>query len=63
MEQDSEGTCVASVPALRGSYAQGRSLDEIMESIREAIAPCLEEQGADREGLDFVEIQKVVVRS
>ncbi|MCX6095355.1 MAG: type II toxin-antitoxin system HicB family antitoxin [Candidatus Bipolaricaulota bacterium] len=63
IEQDSEGTYVASVPALRGCHTQGKSLDEVMERIREAIALCLEEKGSDGEALDFVGIQKVVVRS
>jgi len=63
IEQDSEGTYVASVPALRGCHTQGKSLDEVMERIREAITLCLEEEGSDGEALDFVGIQKVVVRS
>jgi len=45
IEQDSEGTYVASVPALPGCHTQGRSLDEAMERIGEAIALCLEEEG------------------
>jgi predicted RNase H-like HicB family nuclease len=45
IEQDSEGTYVASVPALRGCHTQGNSLDQVMDRIREAIALCIEEQG------------------
>ena len=63
IEQDSEGTYVASVPALRGCHTQGNSLDQVMERIREAIALCIEEQGANVETLDFVGIQKVSVNS
>ncbi len=63
IEQDSEGTYVASVPSLRGCYTQGKSLDEVIERIREAIELCIEEQGADAESLDFVGIQKITVRS
>jgi predicted RNase H-like HicB family nuclease len=62
IEQDSEGVYVASVAALRGCHTQGKSLDEVMERIREAIALCLEEEGSGSESLDFVGIQKVVVR-
>ena len=47
IEQDSEGTYVASVPALRGCHTQGKSLDEVMERIREAIALCLDEDTAE----------------
>jgi predicted RNase H-like HicB family nuclease len=63
IEQDSEGTYVASVPSLRGCHTQGKSLDEVIERIREAIELCIEEQGADVEPLDFVGVQKIAVRS
>jgi predicted RNase H-like HicB family nuclease len=63
IEQDSEGTYVASVPSLRGCHTQGKSLDEVIERIREAIELCIEEQGADVEPLDFVGVQKITVRS
>ncbi|NUM74132.1 type II toxin-antitoxin system HicB family antitoxin [candidate division KSB1 bacterium] len=42
IERDSEGFYVASVPALRGCHTQARSLDELMERIREAIELCLD---------------------
>jgi predicted RNase H-like HicB family nuclease len=61
IEQDSEGTYVASVPALRGCHTQGNSLDQVMERIREAIALCIEVQGENVETLDFVGIQKISV--
>ncbi len=63
IEQDSEGNYVASVPALRGCHTQGKSLDEVVERIREAVELCLETQGGDVETLDFVGIQKITVRS
>ena len=58
IEQDSDGTYVASVPVLRGCHTQGSSLDQVMERIREAIALCIEEQSGDIEALDFVGIQE-----
>ncbi len=42
IERDEDGYYVASVPALPGCHTQARSLDELMERIREAIALCLE---------------------
>ena len=36
VERDSEGTFVASVPALAGCHTQARSLDDLMERIKEA---------------------------
>ena len=46
IERDAEGYYVASVPALRGCHTQARSLDELMERIREAIELCLEVEGS-----------------
>ena len=62
IEQDSDGTYVASVPALRGCHTQGISLDQVMERIREALALCIEEQSGDIEALDFGGIQKISMR-
>ncbi len=60
IERDSEGFYVASVPELKGCHTQARSLDELMERIREAILLCLEAQG-EVEPLEFVGVQKVRV--
>ena len=61
VEKDSEGFFVASVPALAGCHTQARSLDELMERIKEAIALCLEVQEGEPEELDFVGVQRVTV--
>ncbi len=61
IEQDSEGYYIASVPALYGCHTQARSLDELMERIREAIELWLEVQGEDIEKLDFIGVQKVIL--
>jgi predicted RNase H-like HicB family nuclease len=61
IEQDSEGYFVATVPALRGCHTQARSLDELMERIKEAIALCLEVEGQPAERLDFIGVQRVRV--
>lgn len=63
IEQDSEGYYVASVPALRGCHTQAKSLDVVMDRIREAIELCLEVQGEDTEALNFIGIQKVILAS
>ena len=44
VEKDSAGYFVASVPALPGCHTQAKSLDDLMERIREAIELCLEVQ-------------------
>lgn len=61
VEQDTEGYYVASVPTLPGCHTQARSLDELTERIREAIALCLEAQGEAVEPLEFIGVQRVRV--
>ena len=63
VEKDSDGYFVASVPALPGCHTQAKSLDELMERIREAIALCLEAEGAPSDDLDFVGLQRVTVNA
>jgi predicted RNase H-like HicB family nuclease len=63
IERDSEGYYVASVPNLRGCHTQAKSLDELMDRIREAIELCLEVEDEDTESLDFVGVQRVTVAS
>lgn len=61
IERDHEGYYVASVPALRGCHTQARSLDVLMERIREAIELCLEVEAEGTEPLEFVGVQRVSV--
>lgn len=61
IERDEEGFYVGSVPQLPGCHSQGRSLDELMERIREAIELCLEVEGVPEHSLEFVGIQRVTV--
>jgi len=61
VEKDSEGYFVASVPALAGCHTQAKSLDELMERIREAIELCLEVRGDVPESLEFVGVQRISV--
>ena len=42
IERDSDGYFVASVPNLKGCHTQAKSVDELMERIKEAIELCLE---------------------
>jgi predicted RNase H-like HicB family nuclease len=61
VERDADGCYVASVPSLPGCHTQARSLDDLMERIRAAIALCLEVQGEPTESLDFIGVQRVRV--
>lgn len=61
IERDAEGYYVASVPQIPGCHTQARSLDEVTERVREAIALCLEVQGEPDQELEFVGIQRVTI--
>jgi predicted RNase H-like HicB family nuclease len=61
IEQDSDGYFVASVPQLPGCHTQAKSLDVLMERIREVIELCLEVQGTSPEPLKFIGVQRVTV--
>ncbi len=45
VERDEEGYLVASVPSLAGCHTQARSMDDLMERVKEAIQLCLEVVG------------------
>ena len=60
IEKDEDGYYVASVPSLPGCHTQARSLDELMERVREAIAAYLD-AGEDVEELEFVGVRQVSV--
>lgn len=62
IEQDADGYFVASVPSLKGCHTQAKSLDELIERIKEAIALCLEFEENLDDSLDFVGVQKVTVK-
>ena len=60
LDQDEDGMWVAECPSIPGCVSQGRSRDEAVTNIREAIAACLEVR-AER-GLPLtVETQQVEV--
>jgi len=61
VERDPEGFFVAMVPSLPGCHTQARSLDQLMERVREAIELYLEVGGEPVEDLDFLGGQRVCV--
>ncbi len=60
IEKDEDGYFVASVPAIPGCHTQAKTLDKLMERIRDAIALCLG-QNADMPKYEFVGVQTVAV--
>ncbi len=63
IEKDDEGYYVASVPELHGCHTQAKSLDTLMDRIKEAIALCLEVQGQESEHLEFIGVQRILVET
>jgi predicted RNase H-like HicB family nuclease len=61
IERDEEGYYVASVPELQGCHTQAKSLDKLMERIREAIELCLEVE-QDLPSNQFIGIQRISVQ-
>lgn len=61
IERDSEGYFVASVPALPGCHTQAKSMDLLLERIREAIELCLEVDSSPTTPLEFIGVQRITV--
>ncbi len=61
VERDADGYYVGSVPELPGCHTQARSLDRLMQRIREAIELCLEVTEGGRASSEFVGIQRISV--
>lgn len=64
IEQDEDGMYIAIVPDIPGCYTQGKTVEQAMERIKEAIQVCLE---ADREEeiqpMKFIGVQQLEVKA
>ncbi len=60
IEKDEDGYFIGTVPELKGCHTQAKSLDELMERIKEAVLVCLEDEG-DLTELQFVGVQRIAV--
>ena len=61
IEQDEDGIYVARVPEVAGCYTQGKTLQETLERIKEAIEVCLESDKEEVNPMKFIGIQKIQV--
>jgi len=62
IEKDKDGYFVGEVVELPGCHTQAKSLDELMERIKEAIELYLDVQGeALEKELEFVGIQEITI--
>jgi predicted RNase H-like HicB family nuclease len=61
IERDEKGYYVATVPELRGCHTQAKSLDKLLQRIREAIWVCLDAQGEPAVKPEFIGFQRILV--
>lgn len=61
IEKDEDNYYVGYVPSIRGCHTQGKTLDELMKNIKEAIELCLEVEGKEIEPEKFIGVQSVEV--
>ncbi len=60
VERGEDGWLIGSVPQLPGCHTQGRTLDELMSRMREAIELLLEDEDG-QEQLELVGIHRIAV--
>jgi len=61
IEKDEKGFYVASVPSLKGCHTQAKSLDALMDRIKEAIELCLEVEEEEIPISDFIGVQRIAI--
>ncbi len=61
IEQDEAGYYAAEVPEFYGCHTQAKSLDELMERVREAIELCREADKSKRPRKHLVGVQRIAV--
>lgn len=61
IERDENGLYVGSVPQLPGCHTQAKSLDELMERMREAVGLCLDVEGVPIDSLEFIGIRRITI--
>ena len=61
IEQEGEGYYIAEVPEFKGCHTQAKSLDTLMERVREAIQLCLEVYGKKYPVTHLVGVQKIAL--
>ncbi|HHS49547.1 MAG TPA: type II toxin-antitoxin system HicB family antitoxin [candidate division Zixibacteria bacterium] len=57
IEKDEDGFFVGTVPVLKSCYTQAKTMDELIDRLKEVIHLCLEEQEFSE--LEFVGVQTI----
>ena len=61
IEKDEDDYYVGYVPSIKGCHTQGRTLDELMKNVKEAIELCLEVEKKNIQPEKFIGVQTVEV--
>jgi len=61
VEKGEDNYYIGSVPELKGCHTQGKTLDELMTNIKEAIKLCLDVMGDEEITTELIGIQKITV--
>ncbi|MBN1455476.1 MAG: type II toxin-antitoxin system HicB family antitoxin [Methanomicrobia archaeon] len=64
IEKDEDGVFIGTVPSLKGCYSYGKTLDELMTNLKEAIEAHLEAFKAEEQellGTKFAGIQEIEI--
>ncbi|MEK6932558.1 MAG: type II toxin-antitoxin system HicB family antitoxin [Nanoarchaeota archaeon] len=61
IEQDEDGIYIAKVPDIEGCHTQGKTLEEVMNRVREAIEVCLEADKEEVNPMKFIGMQKIQI--
>ncbi|MCL7414347.1 MAG: type II toxin-antitoxin system HicB family antitoxin [ANME-2 cluster archaeon] len=62
IEQDEDGIYVARVPDIPGCHTQGKTVEQAMERIREAMQVCLEADTEEIIPMKFIGVQQLEVK-
>jgi len=60
IEQDEDGVFIGSVPSVPGCYAQGNTIDELLQNLKDVVALCARNVSSDEQNT-FVGVQNIEV--
>lgn len=63
IEQGEDGLYIAKVPDIAGCSTQGKTIDQVLERVKEAIQVCMEADNEEYKPLKFIGIQQVEVKA
>ena len=63
IEQDDDGIFVAKVPDIDGCYTQGKTVEQAMERIKEAIQVCIEGDKSRLPHMKFIGLQQIQIEA